>query len=637
MKHIVIGLVIGLFLFGAAFAGLTNEPTRTGTAGADVHAEGMRTVERTYTFTSPTVEYEDGYATVAIDGTRSIMQEGTPVLPYVIDVLRFPAGATVFVQTSTAPSRTVTLEQKIEPYPMYTLATTRNQLVIKEGTVYDDAGPFPPQTVESRVTVGLYEGQRMTTLSLFVYPCQYLPRDNLLSYTDSVTVSIDYRVPARPQAAADEYDLLIVTPSVWEDVLAPLAEHKEDYGISTKIVCLECIANGEYFPAEGRDAAEQIKYFIKNAIEQWGIRYVMLVGGRQGGIFKENWLMPVRYSNLDDQSNWDFAYLSDLYFADIYKYENNEIVFDDWDSNSNGVFAEWSGFSKDKLDMNPDVYLGRLACRNSVDVERMVEKIIAYESTYVKNQDWFNKIVVVAGDTFVGYGESVAEGEYGTERTLSYMEPAGFEGVELYTSTGTLRGIDDVVSTVSEGCGFLNFEGHGNPMNWATHPPNDPETWIDGLGVRDMSKLSNENMWPVCVVGGCHNSQFNVSLINWLKIWEGPEWYQYLYKGEATYKCWSWRLASTNGGGGSIATIGSTGLGYGYIGADTVEGLGGWIDAEFFRVYAQDGLEILGEVHTTTLANYVAQFPVQTDNIDAKTVQEWCLLGDPSLKIGGYA
>ena len=89
--------------------------------------------------------------------------------------------------------------------------------------------------------------------------------------------------------------------------------------------------------------------------------------------------------------------------------------------------------------------------------------------------------------------------------------------------------------------------------------------------------------------------------------------------------------------------MGNTGLGYGYIGdynndsiPDSIQGLGGWIDTEFFRIYGQEGKDIVGELHTTALANYVATFPVMKDNIDCKTVQEWVLLGDPSLKIGGY-
>ncbi|HEC82267.1 MAG TPA: peptidase C25, partial [Thermoplasmatales archaeon] len=409
-------------------------------------------------------------------------------------------------------------------------------------------------------------------------------------------------------------------------------------GIRTVIAGLNEIYTGKYFSAYGRDNAEKIKYFIKDAIEQWGIKYVMLVGGRQGGVMKERWLTPVRYTNLDDMSGWEKGYLSDLYFADVYKYEDGEPVFDDWDSNGNGKFAEWKGFSKDKLDLMPDVYIGRLACRNSYELNLMIEKIIGYENNYAKDDSWFKKMVVVGGDTFPPSNDPYYEGEVSTSKSLEYME--GFEGVKLYTSTGTLTGPDDVINAVSQGCGFLNFEGHGNPASWATHPPHDEETWIAGLDIPDMIKLSNKDMYPVCVVGGCHNSQFNVSLLNLLKF---KEIYEIYYKSEWSPECWSWWL--TRGiDRGAIAAIGCTGLGYGYVGdynsdgiPDAIQGLGGWIDIEFFRIYGQEEKEILGEVHGTAISNYVATFPVMNDQIDCKTVQEWVLLGDPTLMIGGYS
>ena len=36
------------------------------------------------------------------------------------------------------------------------------------------------------------------------------------------------------------------------------------------------------------DEAEKVKYFIKNAFDNWGISHVLLVGGRKPGIF-EKW------------------------------------------------------------------------------------------------------------------------------------------------------------------------------------------------------------------------------------------------------------------------------------------------------------------------------------------------------------
>jgi len=40
-------------------------------------------------------------------------------------------------------------------------------------------------------------------------------------------------------------------------------------------------------------------------------------------------------------------------------------------------------------------------------------------------------------------------------------------------------------------------------------------------------------------------------------------------------------------------------------------------------------------MHSRAIENYVHVFPVESNKVDCKTVQEYGLLGDPSLKIGG--
>ena len=172
------------------------------------------------------------------------------------------------------------------------------------------------------------------------------------------------------------YNLVIIAPDKFISNLQPLAEHKDSYGINTLIKNVEEI----YEEYEGRDKAEQIKYFIKDALDKWGIDYVLLVGGRAPAIYGEKWLLPVRYSNIVD--NWmipEMRYISDLYFADIY---NEHGEFQCWDTNYNDIFGEWleneSAF--DIVDMVPDVYLGRLPCRTTFEVAVMVDKIIRYET-----------------------------------------------------------------------------------------------------------------------------------------------------------------------------------------------------------------------------------------------------------------
>ena len=100
--------------------------------------------------------------------------------------------------------------------------------------------------------------------------------------------------------------------------------------------------------------------------------------------------------------------------------------------------------------------------------------------------------------------------------------------------------------------------------------------------------------------------------------------------------------------GGSIASLGNTGLGYGAVGntgdidgdgedlPDTVEALGGYQEVMFFKAI-DDGIEFLGEAWGTANIYYANTFPPMEDQTDCKTLSQWQLLGDPSLKIGGYS
>ena len=82
----------------------------------------------------------------------------------------------------------------------------------------------------------------------------------------------------RISVALGSPSLVIITPAEFSSRLQPLVPHKINRGITTKIVTLEEIYGGVYFQANGRDNAEKIKNFIKNAIEQWVTTNVLLVG-----------------------------------------------------------------------------------------------------------------------------------------------------------------------------------------------------------------------------------------------------------------------------------------------------------------------------------------------------------------------
>ena len=434
------------------------------------------------------------------------------------------------------------------------------------------------------------------------------------------------------------YDLVIIAPKIFENEVQPLVRHKNHLGVSTKLVTLEDVYEEMFW--DGRDCAEKIKYFIKTAIEEWGTKYMLLVGGKKGQ--SDSWYCPVRYVQMDD--NWESQYISDLYFADIYDSEGN---FSSWDSDGDGLYGEWyyGEEPEDKdIDLYPDVAVGRLACRNTQEVKIMVNKIKTYE-TEAYGKRWFSDMIAVAGDTYpesqnpnwTGY-----EGEEYANQALLYM--TDFDPIRLYTSDGSLSGQRDVISALSNGCGFVYFVGHGNPQTWGNHPPDDEE-FVDGLTTKSMSRLTNREKLPICVVSGCHNCQFDVTLLNLLRgvREQRLEFFQWeFFLKEWIPECWGWKLTRKLGGG-SVATIGSTALGYTKEDKESFVGGMNEMEVEFFKQYGQNNIDIVGDTFNAAVAWYLDIYPIDWNTaavsdswIDAKVVQSWVLFGDPSLMIGGY-
>ena len=422
------------------------------------------------------------------------------------------------------------------------------------------------------------------------------------------------------------FDLLIITPEIFENKLQTLVEHKNNLDIKTKLVTTEKVYDEMFW--FGRDKAEKIKYFIKTALDEWNIKYVLLVGGRQDQSFMESWFIPVRYSFLERKYG-DYPerkFISDLYYADIYDAEGN---FSSWDDDNDGIFSEWpdNDIASDIPDLYPDVSVGRLPCRNNRDVEIIVNKIIDYE-TGLFSDSWFKNMVVVAGDTYTNKTQYI-DGEVYTQMAIDNMP--GFNPVKLWTSDGSLSNSWDTVKTINKGCGFIFFSGHGNPASWATHPPNDETVWIDGMKLRYMPFLFNKNKLPICITGsGCFNNMFNVSFLNHpFSVYPIP-------------KCWGEGM-TFNAHGGSIATIGSTA--FSYESPDINSNRGGieWLDIQFFKEYGINDIDVLGECWSDTISAFLDNFSINWmdnsydgDAIIVKNVQQWLLIGDPSLKIGGY-
>lgn len=636
-------------------------------------------------FSNAEFETNENYISVKLDDSDSyLMEPGKPMLPVVVKTFTFPFGTKIKDVTCKALEiNQIQISGKIKPAPNpvskscvdTSISKNYSQDNFEDKNVYSSSEFYPNSWYDYDIRCGLKDNKNVIVVTIKFYPLRYSPLGNILHQTQSVDIKITYEKQLELFDEDSKYDMVVIAPEKFSTQIEPLIEHKNDIGVRTVLKTTESIykeARQGIYGRKGRDRAEKVKLFIYWAKENWDIKYVLLVGGKQAQSLLR-WHVPVRYSNLDDEPeeypNWETSYLSDLYFADIYRYNktNMEYEFEDWDSNGNNVFAEWTFKmlynkssskwvtvvdKKDVLDLYPDVHVGRLACRNRFEVRTAVNKIISYE-TSKNNSEWFNNFLLIGGDTFppadgglVGY----YEGEIITNLSASYMNPLGFNITKLWVSTGAFTEPADIIQAINSGAGFVHFSGHGSPLDWATHPTdtNDSNEWVNGLITMEMRLLNNSDKLPIVIVGACHSSQFDVSLMKFLTGFLRYRLRYFIYnenrasflKMEWIPRCWSWNLVRQKQGG-AIAVIGNTGLGYEYIDEFCITGLGGWLESHFFKVYSETEKinQTLGRIYSQAISDYVQIFSPndQTYTRHRKTVEQWILLGDPSLKIGDYS
>ncbi len=624
----IIAIIVVLILIGSAAVILVRENKEIKQEEPETLPILGELITQDYEFSNPTISEDGEYVNIYVEEADFYdIHHGRPTMPVKTTTYEFPFGTKILdVICEYTKPETIKISKKISPGSCSTLTG-------EDGSIYNESAMFPASFVSYNTGGGLSNREHKTFLTVRVNPITYRPADYEIAFIKNATVKIIYETPKTPLLEnKTEYDLLIITISDFKRPLQKLVAHKEKMGVKTKLVTLNEIKD-----VDGRDTQEQIKYYIKYAIETWGIKYVVLIGGMKGQTTK--WNLPIRYSHVlvkeGKQEVPEPEFISDLYFADIYDSEGN---FSSWDSNNNDVFAEGDGLTIiDEMDLYPDVYLGRLPCRSKREVRIVVDKIVDYEKSKASDS-WFKKMILVSGDHWKDPGK-ISEGVLIMDKASEIM--SDFTPVKLYATETNKLLVRDVNKAINKGAGFMYFSGHGGNTAWGIHYPPDATGWAPSLGKLGkisfyntfyMNFLRNKNKLPITVVGGCFNGQFDISI--------GKSLQRGKIKLSAS-NCWAWKLASKRGGG-SIATIANTGLGTHAMGDadqngvnDYLEILDGWLELRFFKLY-QEQVDVLGELHSGAITDYLNTFLCSNDEMDTKMVQQWELFGDPSLKVGGY-
>ena len=639
MKQFISIVIVGiLVLSGLAAAAFTPNISFKS-------AISMKNESTSVLFSSQPVQVEkDGFVEIEMSGaTTQLLESNKPMLPLYVKMYEIPFGSTN-IQVTCNPQEigTMTLSAEVIPARIAPLSKMNANLVyVKDASVYESDAFYPDSWFSYDLSAGRNgNDQQVTFVKVVCYPVQYSPLSNLITYAGGFEINMNYNAPTTPPKTLDtSYDMVVIAPAAFESTLQPLIDFKNSKGLTTMFKSMEAILS-EY---TGFDQPEQVKYFIKDAYDTWNITYVLLVGGLKSHIYAKDkdtpsagwkaWWVPVRYVSIPQDE--DEGCLSDLYYGCLY---NATGGFDSWDSSGDGIYANWGwlGGKRDYFDMYPEVYVARLPCTTVNEVKVVVNKILSYESTGPDAKPWYKTFIGIGGKTFDIYGGK-PDGEYLNDLAYNLTKNAipDLELVACYSSNRDSGGLTptspDIIRSMSKGAGFVDFEGHGNPLSWNTiwFDGEYPSDWTGGLNTFLFPFISNGNKYPIVVVGGCHNAMYNISMIPCIKDRTGGSYFCY---GTPFPVCFCWGLV-VKPRGGAIASTGCTGYGFGS--SDDPVSLSGALEMDFFWQIGYNSVTNLAKAHSQAIIKYLNENSIA--QIDAFCITNWALFGDPSLKLGGYS
>lgn len=578
------------------------------------HSNLTNTISDEITISQPLFKEQHDETYIILNETSFFINDpGQPMLPAISRSYCIPFGSTINDVHITYETLRYEITKQITKAPPRILHVGNKEKEITDTYQKYDACyssnlyPSNPYMISQGSGLDGSEHVHFITIDVMV---QYDSVEQVALVPQNITITIKFTQPEKKTSTIDNYDMVIITPQSYASGIKPLIVHKNAIGISTNLKTTEDI----YQEYSGTDHPEQIKRFIRDAIETQGITNVLIVGGVQQ--------VPMRtvYWDFGDGSEIDM--LVDLYYSDIY---NETGEFCSWDENKNGLFGE----ENDKVDFYPDVHLGRLSCDTENEVAIVVEKIIRYE-TETFGSEWFNNMILMAGDTFPEDrfpGAVGREGEAHTNEIMDIMDM--FAHTVIWTSKGNFNK-ESINTEISDGAGFVFYSGHGFPNGICPEGGSSDRSIY--YNSRDIKDLTNGFKLPIIFLTACSTAKLDFTVSEFLESYLPLSMINLLdsipfLNLDRPIPCFAWRLVSHEDGG-AIATIGSTH----YIMSSGYDS-GGCVNPPNFFFESYDQSIKLGEMHSSMINANIQLIP--TDFLASYTIMEHILLGDPSLTVGG--
>lgn len=262
-------------------------------------------------------------------------------------------------------------------------------------------------------------------------------------------------------------DYLVVGPNAFLGAARPLVELRRKQGLAVKAVALEDVYSEFGF---GEARPEALRDFLSYAYHQWRKppRYVLLLGD---GSYDFKDYLGTGVMNRVPPLMVKTSYL--------------------WTA-SDPAYASVNGD-----DLLPDLALGRIPASSVEEVERIVRKILAYESLATGADP---TAVLVADDSdeagdFEGDADSLARSVLSNRSVRKiYLGRLGIDAAR-----------EEILESFDEGASTVSYVGHGGIHLWASENLFDLES---------VARLSTQPRQPIVVTMNCLNGYFHFPYFN---------------------------------------------------------------------------------------------------------------------------
>ena len=363
------------------------------------------------TVTQDTIGDNGVYSHVRHSDLYNTGNPGEPSLPVMHLTFSVPYDAyNISVSSTGMGARTIALQSPVYPAqePRVISDTTAVGFTMPDSGIYNGTGIFPA-TIAEVVDEGFLEGDNHL-VTVAVYPVRYKVGNNTLLAYSSVSLTLSYNsgegtdsLTIKPllrysdTGRAESVEMVkrtVANPAQVDGFLAPIAMRpyttdtikgyeycivtsrelapafrrlvalKRQKGYNAGIVCMEDILanpafrNGDEVSGINDDAGK-LRAYLTYAWKNHSTRFVLL-GGKPPHV-------PIRYGYTDtSEPEVNDIVPTDLYFGD---FNGN------WNYDNDNLYGE----KGDVVDYSPEIYIGRLLCKNREEVNNYIDKLLIYE------------------------------------------------------------------------------------------------------------------------------------------------------------------------------------------------------------------------------------------------------------------